>query len=164
MDGIDLLPLLLQAGEANRGAVPGEVRTLPSGVARGADGVIDGLRTGREVIFTEHLTAEGARGMKPWRGVWTTNESPIGRWVYTAYVTGEQELYDVSGGPCWTWRPGRAGGPVSARPTSPATPTTRRSAASWPTPWPGAAVTRSISSSTPQGDCVRNHHGVDWSS
>jgi hypothetical protein len=111
VDGIDLLPLLLQVGEVNLGAVPGEARTLPSGVSRGADGVISGLRTGRQVVFTEHLTAEGARGMQPWRGLWTTNESPIGRWVYTAYVTGEKELYDVSNGPCWEWQAGEPGDP-----------------------------------------------------
>jgi arylsulfatase A-like enzyme len=111
VDGIDLLPLLLRVGAVNRGAAPGEARSLPDGVTRDADGVISGLDTGREVVFTEHLTRRGADGMPPWRGLWTTDESSIGRWVYTVYRTGEEELYDISGGPCWTWRPGDPGDP-----------------------------------------------------
>jgi arylsulfatase A-like enzyme len=111
VDGIDLLPLLLRVGEANLGAPPGAVRTLPDGVAREADGRITGLRTGREVVFTEHLTRDGVRRMRPWRGLQTTDEASIGRWVYTIYIDRTEELYDISGGPCWEWQPGEPGDP-----------------------------------------------------
>lgn len=111
VDGIDLLPLLLRVGEANLGAVPGETRTLPDGVARADDGTITGLHLGREVVFSEHLTRQGVRGMRPWRGLRTTDESPMGRWVYTRYIDRTEELYDISGGPCWAWTPGDPGDP-----------------------------------------------------
>ena len=33
------------------------------------------------------------------------------RWVYTEYETGERELYDISNGPCWSWKRGQRGDP-----------------------------------------------------
>jgi arylsulfatase A-like enzyme len=33
------------------------------------------------------------------------------RWLYTVYETGERELYDISNGPCYAWRPGDQGDP-----------------------------------------------------
>ena len=33
------------------------------------------------------------------------------RWVYTEYETGERELYDISKGPCYEWRPRKTGDP-----------------------------------------------------
>lgn len=33
------------------------------------------------------------------------------RWMYTEYETGEVELYDVSNGPCWEWKPKQRGDP-----------------------------------------------------
>jgi hypothetical protein len=47
----------------------------------------------------------------PWQGGRTTEEAAIGRWVYTEYASGEKELYDLSGGPCWTWQEGEPGDP-----------------------------------------------------
>ena len=33
------------------------------------------------------------------------------RWVYTEYETGERELYDISNGPCWSWKRSQRGDP-----------------------------------------------------
>lgn len=110
-DGISLLPLLRDVGRANRGATPGTFRLLRSGVTRTFAGVIEDLRVGREVIFSEQRTGEGARGMPPWRGLRTTDAAPIGRWSWTRYSTGETELYNIEGGPCWLWHAGMPGDP-----------------------------------------------------
>ena len=111
VDGISLLPLLDDIGRANRLASATSRRSLPDGITRAADGTIAGLHLGREVIFTEHLSRIEAHGMPPWRGLQTSDEAPIGRWIWTQYVTGETELYDISGGPCWTWHAGDPGDP-----------------------------------------------------
>jgi len=111
VDGISLLPLLDDIGRANRLASATSRRSTPDGITRAADGTIAGLHLGREVIFTEHLSSIEAHGMPPWRGLQTSDEAPIGRWIWTQYVTGETELYDISGGPCWTWQTGDPGDP-----------------------------------------------------
>jgi hypothetical protein len=58
-----------------------------------------------------------------WYGVTTTGTSALAargcalastggcRWSFTRYETGEEELYDVSNGPCWEWRVGQPGDP-----------------------------------------------------
>lgn len=46
-----------------------------------------------------------------WYSVRTTNENPDGMWHYIVYQNGEKELYDISGGPCHSWRPGDPGDP-----------------------------------------------------
>ncbi len=83
VDGINMLPVILNGGGAS----------------------------GREVIFEEHPDEEGNQDMPGWRGVRTTDEAGIGRWVYTEYATGEKELYDLFGGPCWLWDKGMPGDP-----------------------------------------------------
>ena len=83
VDGIDMLPVLLAGGG-------------PSG---------------REVVFVEHPDETDAQDMPGWNGLRTTTEAGIGRWSYTEYETGETELYDLSGGPCWEWQEGMPGDP-----------------------------------------------------
>jgi hypothetical protein len=34
--------------------------------------------------------------MPPWWGLRTTNESALGRWVFTQYLDGECELYNLA--------------------------------------------------------------------
>ena len=111
VDGVSLLPLLVSVGEVNRGATAAMDRALPSGLVRTFSGEIHGLDLAREVVFMEHRSDLDARGMPPWQSVRTTTSAPIGRWSWTRYRTGEVELYDLSGGPCWTWQPGDPGDP-----------------------------------------------------
>lgn len=63
-----------------------------------------------------------------WWALRTTPQNPDGLWHYIEYATGEKELYDVSNGPCYSWRVGQAGDPceldnllsASAKRTKPA--------------------------------------------
>jgi arylsulfatase A-like enzyme len=55
---------------------------------------------GRSAIPIEHLGGDpGPRGMPAWQGLRTTDESPLGRWSYVRYATGEVELYDLERDP-----------------------------------------------------------------
>jgi N-acetylglucosamine-6-sulfatase len=77
---------------------------LPALLARGGS-------LGRLVVFEEHNSDIDGDNMPPWEGLRTTAESGLGRYVYTVYQTGEKELYDISGGPCWSWHEGMPGDP-----------------------------------------------------
>jgi N-acetylglucosamine-6-sulfatase len=64
----------------------------------------------RRAIILEDLSARGA---PTWRGLMTdaaTHRSHK-QWYYIEYKTGERELYDLSGGPCYAWQPGMPGDP-----------------------------------------------------
>jgi arylsulfatase A-like enzyme len=50
-------------------------------------------------------------GAPAWFSVDTTSSSFLGLWQYTEYATGERELYDMSGGPCYAWVAGMPGDP-----------------------------------------------------
>jgi N-acetylglucosamine-6-sulfatase len=66
----------------------------------------------RTVLYEEHRVAFGPGGSgPPWRAIRTTSQSPLGLWHYIEYDDGERELYDVSGGQCWEWKPGNPGDP-----------------------------------------------------
>ena len=70
----------------------------------------------RDAVLDEH--PRGFQNVPSWHAVTTTSSSPLAvevcalaasggcRWHYIEYPeTGDQELYDVSNGPCWTWVP-----------------------------------------------------------
>ena len=67
------------------------------------------LNMGRDAVLDEFPT--GAPEVPEWYAVTTTDLSPLGLWQYIEYKTGEKELYDLSNGPCWLWKPGQAGDP-----------------------------------------------------
>lgn len=46
-----------------------------------------------------------------WWAIRTTAQNPLGMWHYIEYATGEKELYDLSGGYCYDWKPGKPGDP-----------------------------------------------------
>lgn len=46
-----------------------------------------------------------------WWAVRTTDSNPAGLWHYIEYDSGEKELYDLSGGPCYLWTPDKPGDP-----------------------------------------------------
>jgi hypothetical protein len=66
---------------------------------------------------------EGINGVPAWYGVVSTAASKLAsvgcrdanhdecRWHYVEYATGERELYDISGGPCWRWSSHERGDP-----------------------------------------------------
>ncbi|MFN8623636.1 MAG: sulfatase-like hydrolase/transferase [Chloroflexota bacterium] len=110
VDGISFLSLLNDVGAVNGGA-PALAGTAPASVVRQPDGTITGLHLGRTVVFEEDDPKWDKPQVPKWSGVRTTDENPLGRWVFTKYITGEKELYDISGGPCWDWSPGDPGDP-----------------------------------------------------
>jgi arylsulfatase A-like enzyme len=77
----------------------------------------------RPALLNVYLQDKGYVPM--WRSVTSTRYSPLAssgcssaeargcRWLYVRYETGEKELYDLSNGPCWSWRPGDAGDPCA---------------------------------------------------
>ncbi|MFN8623635.1 MAG: sulfatase-like hydrolase/transferase [Chloroflexota bacterium] len=110
VDGISFLALLNDVAAVN-GGTPAAAATAPATVARQPDGTITGLRLGRWAVIEEQDSNLDGPVVPLWHGIRTTDEYPGGRWVYTVYSTGEQELYDLSGGPCWTWSAGDPGDP-----------------------------------------------------
>lgn len=64
----------------------------------------------RDATIHEHL---GPASQVPrWKGIMTASNHQLGRWFYVHYFeTGEQELYDMSGGPCLHWEVGDGGDP-----------------------------------------------------
>lgn len=104
LSNVDLAPTLCAVGGCAMGPYPDGL-TGPDGTS--FLGVItgDGPPVVREALYQEHLAGP------LWRSVLTTPRSPLGRWHYTEYSTWEKELYDASGGPCWTWQTGDPGDP-----------------------------------------------------
>lgn len=104
VSNVDLAPTLCAVG----GCVMGPYR---SGRVRpdGSDflPVISGSgKLRRKAIFSED------RWKRPsWYAVRTSQHWKHGRWHYTRYSTGERELYDLRGKPCWKWRKGDRGDP-----------------------------------------------------
>jgi hypothetical protein len=78
-------------------------------------------RLSRDAVYSNYL--DPTSWLPRWHGVETTARSGLAdrgcalaasggcRWLYVRYQTGERELYDVSNGPCWTWRRGEPGDP-----------------------------------------------------
>jgi hypothetical protein len=66
---------------------------------------------GRDEVLDEMLKKNLRPDSPPWEAIRTTPHSPLGLWHYIEYADGFRELYDVSGGPCWLWRPGEPGDP-----------------------------------------------------
>jgi arylsulfatase A-like enzyme len=64
----------------------------------------------RDAVLEDLPFAVGV-GAPVWYSVDTTSSSFLGVWQYTEYATGERELYDMSGGPCYAWAPGMPGDP-----------------------------------------------------
>jgi arylsulfatase A-like enzyme len=76
---------------------------------------------GRDAVIEDMV--EGINTIPAWYAVVTTAASKLAsvgcqdaslhecRWHYVEYATGERELYDISGGPCWRWHPHDPGDP-----------------------------------------------------
>jgi arylsulfatase A-like enzyme len=61
-------------------------------------GVLGGAELGRQVLLEEH-PASAPGGMPPWKGVRTTDQSPLGLYTYREYDDGSRELYDLAADP-----------------------------------------------------------------
>jgi N-acetylglucosamine-6-sulfatase len=120
LQNIDLAPTLCELSGCRLGPYPtGQRRPDGRSFARLLLGTGPGPRRG--AVLASFRT-EGAR-VPRWYGVETTRHSPLAgrgcssassdgcRWSYVRYETGEVELYDISNGPCWSWREGDPGDP-----------------------------------------------------
>ncbi len=119
---IDLAPTLCELAGCRLGPYPNGQST-PDGKSFLKLLLGEGASMGRDALITD-LPA-GSGGIPPWYAVTTTKESPLAsigcaaaatggcRWHYVEYENDarERELYDVSNGPCWTWKVGDRGDP-----------------------------------------------------
>ncbi len=124
VQNIDLAPTLCDIARCSLG----RYRTGP----QRPDGVpLTKLLTGqrqrldRRVVLTSYQD-DGHRVPTYW-SVTTTGSSPLAakgcaragqdgcRWMYTEYATGEVELYDLSNGPCHSWKRSQKGDPCMLR-------------------------------------------------
>jgi uncharacterized repeat protein (TIGR01451 family) len=124
LENIDLAPTLCELAGCTLGPYPnGQAHPDGYSFARlllGSAGSLD-----RSAVFEDMPAASGVTtGSGPWFSVITTRHSPLATvgcaaassggclWQYTQYPrTNEDELYDLSNGPCWTWSVGQPGDP-----------------------------------------------------
>jgi hypothetical protein len=120
LQNIDLAPTVCAIAGCRMGPYPnGQRRPDGRSFARLLLGRANHLF--RDAVYLNHLDAEVP--IPRWHGVDTTHHSPLASrgcmqretneclWEYVRYETGERELYDLSNGPCWKWRPGEPGDP-----------------------------------------------------
>jgi arylsulfatase A-like enzyme len=99
------------------------------GGRKGPNGLDLNLRGGpdepdRDAFLVEMRDSKGEGNSLPtWHEVFTTSKSPLARsgcaaaaqggclWRLIEWADGFRELYDASGGPCWSWKPGDPGDP-----------------------------------------------------
>jgi N-acetylglucosamine-6-sulfatase len=113
LQNIDLAPTLCSIAQCTMGPYPnGQVN--PDGVS--FLDILLGSRTSLMRGYVFETMPVGNRPAPPWFSVTSTSQSPLAStgcshaatggclWQYTHYpVTGEEELYDISSGPCWLW-------------------------------------------------------------
>jgi hypothetical protein len=120
LQNIDLAPTLCELAGCTLGPYPtGQLRPDGRSFADLLLGVGAGPR--RRAVLSSFRTP-GA-DVPRWYGVTTTRSSPLAgrgcglaynrgcRWTYVRYETGEEELYDISNGPCLRWQVGELGDP-----------------------------------------------------
>ncbi len=117
---IDLAPTICELAGCTLGPYPNGQGT-PDGRSFAPLLLGDAHGVGRDAIVED--MPEGINTIPAWYAVVTTASSKLAsfgcqdsgrnecRWQYVEYVTGERELYDISGGPCWRWSPHRSGDP-----------------------------------------------------
>lgn len=112
ISNIDFAPTLCEVGGCKMGP-------YPNGQTK-ADGIsflplLLGTKNtlGRNAIL-ENYTQPG-HYIKPWYGIRTTSSYSDGLWHYIEHSSGEKELYDLSGGPCYSWIPSMGGDPCELK-------------------------------------------------
>lgn len=120
IQNIDLAPTLCDIAGCQLGPYP-TGQSSPDG--RSFLGLLTGQRErlARSAVLTSYLDPTSKIPM--YWSVTTTGASPLARrgcglrrrglcrWMYTEYATGERELYDLSNGPCYSWRRRQRGDP-----------------------------------------------------
>lgn len=114
VQNIDFAPTICELARCSLGPFPnGQIS--PDGISFRC--LLDQTctRLGRDAVLDEMPDGTQSRDVPPWWAVITTSSSTLGLWHYIEYQTGEKELYDLSGGPCWRWTVGSPGDPCELR-------------------------------------------------
>jgi uncharacterized repeat protein (TIGR01451 family) len=122
LENIDLAPTLCELAGCTLGPYPNGQPT-PDGYSFAQLLLGNETSVDRSEVL-EDMPGGVTTGSGPWFSVITTRHSPLASvgcaaassngclWQYTQYpTTNEDELYDLSNGPCWTWSLGQAGDP-----------------------------------------------------
>lgn len=120
LSNIDVAPTICQLAGCQLGPYPnGQKR--PDGRSF-AHILFDPSRSMGRVALLQDMP-EGSGSVPGWYGLTTTPTSRLATvgcfdaakghclWHYVEYSTGEKELYDDSGGPCWDWQENKPGDP-----------------------------------------------------
>lgn len=113
LSNIDLAPTLCEFAGCVMGPYPNGQQTA-DGLSFAAlirdqakNFVRDAILENQPIVNTGFSPA----GMLPWWAIRTTQDNSLGLWHYVEYDSGEKELYDLSGGPCYNWTTGAIGDP-----------------------------------------------------
>jgi arylsulfatase A-like enzyme len=110
LTNVDLAPTLCEFAGCQMGPYPnGRAAAGQSFAGLIAPALSDSVPQ-RTAIILEDL---GSGAPPRWRAIMTNPaEHATGKqWFYIWYATGEKELYDLSGGPCYAWTPGMTADP-----------------------------------------------------
>jgi hypothetical protein len=123
IQNIDLAPTLCEIAGCTLGPYPSGQNT-PDG--KSFLGLLLGTQAdmGRDAVLDSLPRKWPQRPAAPvWYATTSTALSPLAfegclaaasggcKWHYVEYASGEEELYDLSNGPCWTWQAGQPGDP-----------------------------------------------------
>ncbi len=113
LSNIDLAPTLCELAGCVMGPYPNGQQT-PDGPSFAALIKDQAKNFVRDAILESQPVVPAGAGpsTRPaWWAIRTTEDNPLGFWHYIEWDTGEKELYDLSGGPCYNWTPGKSGDP-----------------------------------------------------
>jgi N-acetylglucosamine-6-sulfatase len=121
LQNIDIAPTICELVGCTLGPYPNG-QTKPDGISFAGLLLGNAGSLSRDAVLDE-LPVDND-GVPAWYAVTTTGQSPLAsegcaaaavrgcKWHYVEYPsTGENELYDVSNGPCWVWSEGQPGDP-----------------------------------------------------
>jgi N-acetylglucosamine-6-sulfatase len=96
LQNIDFAPTICAIAACTMGPYPNGQST-PDGIDFSST-LLNGSAVARQEVF-EMFGTQPNVDVPPWSGLDTTAASPLGRWHYVEYATGERELYDLAADP-----------------------------------------------------------------
>jgi hypothetical protein len=125
VSNIDVAPTLCELAGCVMGPFPNGFGVDGESFA----GILDARFTSRPTRDSIILEG-GGDGVPAFRALLTGANHRSGRWLFIRYLsTGERELYNMAGGPCNTWAPGKTGDPCMLQNVSGQRPTLRKTLA-----------------------------------
>jgi arylsulfatase A-like enzyme len=138
VSNIDIAPTLCDIAGCQMGPYPNGYSVDGSSFA----GLIDPTLFS-SVPNRNSIVVEGVGGGVPFfEAIMTGANHPLGQWLFVRYSTGEKELYNVSGGPCFAWSSGAPGDPCMLSNVTRSRPNVRKKlAAELTAEWGTSAIT-----------------------